>query len=468
MTGPGQSRRATNSARLAIAIVVGLLAAALPATALAKHDGKGHHATSHHTKGHHNKGHHNKGNWHNQAAGALYTATNNPAGNAVVMYTRSANGTLTKGASFPTGGVGIASQPPFGFPIVDSSGSMNLTRDGRLLFVVNAGPAGGGTISAFRVTNSGLQLADNSPISSGGALPISVTTHGNLLYVVNEESSDIVGFRFTSSGHLTQISTQPLSTAFPTTVSAQIGFSPDGRTIVVTERGLPAPNGVIDTFPVNWDGTAGPAQKNVAPTPNPFGFAFAGSHLLVSDAGFVATPSGSAANPGGSPPNPADPSQFFGSLTSYSLSGSGNLTFEGAFPSGGRAACWVVVTPDNRYAFVTNTLSAPAGSPAGILTGNGGVSRYSISPHGGLTLLGQTDVPASTPTQPSGFPGDETLSPDGRYLYVLIPIIVGGAPPNPPPTSHIDVYQVGPGGSLTFVQATNNDLPDGVSGIAAN
>jgi 6-phosphogluconolactonase len=463
MTGPGQSRRAVSAARLVIAIVVSALAAALPATALAKHGGRSHHAKSHHTKGHHAKGHHSGGNSPGQAAGAVYTATNDPTGNAVVMYTRSANGTLTKGATFPTGGVGIATEPPFGFPIVDSSGSMTLANDGHLLFVVNAGPsAGNGTISAFRVTNSGLQLVDNPPVSSGGLLPISITTHGNLLYVVNEESSDIVGFRFTSSGHLTQISEQPLSTAYPTTVAAQIGFSPDGRQLVVTERGLPAPNGVIDTFPVDWNGTAGPAQKLVAPTPNPFGFAFVDSrHLLVTDAGFVETPSGTA-------PNPADPAQFFGSTSSYTLSGSGGLTFKGEFPSGGRAACWVVITPDGRYAFVTNTLSAPAGSAAGILSGNGGLSRYSISPHGRLTLLGQTDVPASTSAQPSGFPGEEAMTPDGRYLYVLVPIIVGGAPPAPPPFSHIDVYRIGPGGSLTLVQATNNDLPDGVSGLAAS
>jgi 6-phosphogluconolactonase (cycloisomerase 2 family) len=436
-------------ARLVLMLAVGVLIAALPASALAKQHGKRHHAKSHHAHGHHNHGSH-------QNFGTVYTATNDPNGNAVITYTRNADGTLTQGASYPTGGKGIASEPPFGFPIVDSSGSMNLSRDGRLLFVVNAGPSGAdGSISAFKVTNSGLQLADNSPIDSGGQLPVSLTSSGNLLYVVNEISSNIVGYRVSSNGHLTQISVQPLSTTFPTTVAAQIGFSPDGKTLVVTERGLPAPNGVIDTFPVYWNGTAGPAQKLVAQTPNPFGFAFADRrHLLVSDAGFVATPPGVT-------PNPGDPSQFFGSVSSYSLSGGGNLTFNGDFPSGGRAACWVVVTRDGRYAFATNTLSAPAGSPVGATTGNGGVSRYSVSRHGRLTLLGQADVPPSQTGEPSGFPGDEALSSDGRYLYVLSPFILGGS-------SHLVVYQIGPGGSLTVVQATNNDLPNGVSGLAAS
>lgn len=55
--------------------------------------------------------------------GTVYTATNDPNGNAVVLYTRNANGTLTQGASFPTGGKGIASEPP--------SASRSLTRPAR-------------------------------------------------------------------------------------------------------------------------------------------------------------------------------------------------------------------------------------------------------------------------------------------------------------------------------------------------
>jgi hypothetical protein len=73
-----------------------------------------------------------------------------------------------------------------------------------------------------------------------------------------------------------------------------------------------------------------------------------------------------------------------------------------------------VVTPNGRYAFVANALSAPAGSAAGILSGNGGVSQYAISRHGRLTLRGQTDVPPSQAGTPSGFPGEEAMTNDGR------------------------------------------------------
>jgi hypothetical protein len=257
---------------------------------------------------------------------AVYTATNNPAGNAVIVFTRNSDGTLTQRETVPTGGTGSPAQPPFSFPIVDTSGSINLTQDGRLLFVVNDGD---NTISSFRVTQSGLELADR--VSSGGILPASLTSHGNVLYTVNEESSNIYGFRFSSSGDLEPLPGQApggqrLSSQFPNTVAAQIGFTPNGRQLVVTERGLPKATGVIDTFNISGNGLAGPAQPNTGVglvEPNPFGFDFdPAGHLLVSNAGLVLAPGD------GPPPIPQvfDPNEFVGSSTSYNLSNSGTIT----------------------------------------------------------------------------------------------------------------------------------------------
>jgi 6-phosphogluconolactonase (cycloisomerase 2 family) len=447
-------RSAVRTLRL-LAMLVAAVALLIPATAAA-------HGKRHHSR-HHGRDH---GYGDQAAPNALYTATNGPApaGNQVIMYTRHSDGTITQtGAPVSTGGNGSAKagQPPFGFPIVDSSGSTNLTPDGKVLFVVNSGD---NSISSFRTTSAGPVLV--SHVSSGGTLPISVTSSGNLVYVVNEESANIKGWTFDSSGHLTPIagSTQSLSVPFnpgssPTGVAAAIGFSPNGRQLVVTIRGLPAPNGTIDVFSVDWHGAAGPAVGHQSPTPNPFGFSFAGqNNLLVSDAGFVATPSGTATDPGGSPPLPQDPSQFFGSAASFKLSPSGGLTFKGDYPDGGRAACWLVVSKDGRYAFASNTLASPAGSPAGIGSGKGAISTFAISPHGRLTLLGQTDA------SPGGFPGDEAVSSDGKFLYVLNPAIIFAPKP-----SHIDVYRIGPGGSLTQIQSVGDAiLPPSVSGLGVN
>ena len=206
--------------------------------------------------------------------------------------------------------------------------------------------------------------------------------------------------------------------------------------LVVTHRDL----GVIDTFRLAADGSTGPAQAHTANAPQPFGFAFAGSHLEVTNAGSAATP-----------PDIADSSQLNGSVSSYDTVDSGALTATGNVASGGRATCWIAVTNDNRYAFATNTLS---GRVPDISTGKGAISRFSVATDGTLTLLGQTD------TGP-GFPSDVALSSDSQYLYVLDPTLTGDD------TSHVDVFRVGSDGTLTHVQSTARDLPRGISGAAA-
>ena len=97
-------------------------------------------------------------------------------------------------------------------------------------------------------------------------------------------------------------------------MAAQIGFSPDGRQLVVTLRGVPSTVGAIDTFAVNPNGslTLEQADRTASVDANPFGFAFTRSGtLLVSNVGQV---SGTFAYPGGSLPIPQilDPAQFTG------------------------------------------------------------------------------------------------------------------------------------------------------------
>jgi hypothetical protein len=406
----------------------------MPATAVAK-DGP--------------HGHANAGN----SAHAFYTETNTGA-NSVLVFRRNRDGTLAHPDRVQTGGRGIAATPPFGFPTVDGSGSVNLTADGRLLFVVNAGD---NTVSSFRVTASGLKLADR--VSSGGVLPISLTSSGHLLYVLNEVSGSIYGLRVWPNGHLTPIihSQRALSTVGPSGVAAAIGFAPGGRVLAVTERAI----GVIDTFRVRSDGSPGPAQRHTSGAPQPFALGFAGSFALgfagsfaleVSNAGFV-----------GTPPDTSDPTHLMGSVLSFNLASAGALTASGSFvgagaltatgnvASGGRATCWLVVTKDGRYLFTTNTLSDTV---ADATTGKGAISRFSVASDGKLTLLGRAD------TGP-GLPSDEALSSDSHFLYVINPTANGAN------SSHVDVYRVASDGSLTHIQSTARDLARGISGAAA-
>ena len=63
-------------------------------------------------------------------AGAVYTMTNAPGGNAIEAYARASDGTLTRVGTYPTGGDGGT---------LDSGHSIAVSRDGRVVVNVNAG-----------------------------------------------------------------------------------------------------------------------------------------------------------------------------------------------------------------------------------------------------------------------------------------------------------------------------------------
>lgn len=412
-------------------------------------------ARDHHRGGDRHRHHHSDGDHNGPPLSAVYTETNDPAGNQVLVFARGAGGTLPAEPTqtISTGGVGLASQPPFGFPMVDSQGALDITQDGRLLFAVNAGS---NTISSFKVTSTGPQLVDQ--VSSGGTEPISLTHSGNLLYVLNEASGNVSGFTFSDRGWLAPIpnSTQSIGTPGPGGVSAQIGFAPGGRQLTVTERcfqGCPlAPFGLIDTFRMNWNGTPGPVQPHPGDAPIPFGFAYQNSsNLIVTYVGYVATKSGQQ-------PDPPDPNQFNGFVGSDIVNPWSGITPNGTIPAGGRGTCWIVITGDGKYAFITNSLSDTVPD---IASGVGGISRLALSPSGQITFLGTTNLTpnAAGPT----FPTDLDLSSDGKFLYVAAPTLSFGLN-----TSHIDAYAVGPGGSLSSIGATDDSLAGGISGMVAH
>ncbi len=176
----------------------------------------------------------------------LYTMSNLVSGNTVISYTRNADGALTQSGSVATGGSGVGHG-------LENQGALAVSDDGKFLLVVNAGS---NDVSALQITSQGLNLTARA--SSGGRLPISVTSRGSLVYVLNRggEAGDpngdnISGLRLAADGSLTPIqgSTSPLSAA--NTNPAQIEFNPGGSVIVVTEHG----GGKIDTYTVDANGS---------------------------------------------------------------------------------------------------------------------------------------------------------------------------------------------------------------------
>jgi 6-phosphogluconolactonase (cycloisomerase 2 family) len=360
--------------------------------------------------------------------GAVYTETNDLTANQVIAFDRYSDGTLAETQRIATGGFGslnpvncdLGPAPP-ACPLIDSSGAVETSAAGGLVFAANAGSD---TISSFRVNVSGLTLVDQ--VDSDGALPQSLTVHGNTLYVLNQNSGNIAGFEFTTKGRLTEIpgSNQPLATPGPTGLAAQVGFDHSGATLTVTERGTD----LIDTFVVRHS-VAGPAIAHPTGVAGvqPFGFAYDSiGHLVLS----------------------AVVSLTDGLAISYQETLGGGLSRISTLSTGGGAACWVAITADNRFAYITNTATQS-------------VSRFALSPDGSLRLLGVTPLVDPVPV-PANLPTDEVISRDGRFLYVLVPGVLGGD------VGRIDAFRIGVTGGLTFIASTPATLPAGISGIAGS
>jgi len=301
-------------------------------------------------------------------AGALYTATNAAAGNSVLIFDRNENGSLTAAGSVSTGGLGTGAG-------LGNQNGIALTRNQRFLFVVNAGS---NEISSFAVEPSGLRLVDR--VFSGGQRPISIATHGSLLFVLNAggqagSSDNIAGFSIGRDGQLSPIagSTRPLSVSNAN--PAEIAWNDEGDLLAVTEKGTKR----IVTFTIDERGLPNGPNVSASSGLTPFGFGFGKRDQL-----FVSEAAASAAS-------------------SYAVSDSGTLSVISASVLDHQAAaCWLVVSNDGRHAYVANA-------------GTASVSGYSIDEQGTLSLLNADGVTGLTAPGPV----DETFSADGRFLYTL-------------------------------------------------
>ena len=341
-----------------------------------------------------------------EPVGAVYTMSNDPQGNSVLVFNRKINGRLEAADVFATGGLGTG----------DSLGNQSavvLDQSDRWLFVVNAGSHG---ISVFEVHAAGLQHIET--LASGGFRPISLALHDNLLYVLHAggnigEVDNITGFRIRHDGTLRPLSdsTRPLSEAV--TDPAQIAFTPDGSVLVVTEKST---NRLV-TYTIGNNGRPSDPILHDGAGATPFGFAFGKrSQMFISEA-FGGAPNASA-------------------VSSYKLFHQGDLQV--ISPSVGTtqtAACWVV-TNDGRFMYVTNT-------------GSGSIASYEIGFDGGLTLRNAL----AGKTGPGSGPIDMALTHDGGFLYALSS------------AGKIDAFRVQARGGLTALPGIK--VSPGSNGLAA-
>lgn len=338
-------------------------------------------------------------------AGAVYTMSNAPAGNAVIVFDRASNGMLAPAGSYPTGGTGTGGG-------LGNQNGLVLHQNERWLYAVNAGS---NDVTVFAIEGNGLSFIDR--VATGGVQPVSLAVHRRLVYVLNAGSDNLTGFRRDSHGRLTAIAGSTRALSGIGTAPAQAEFSPDGNHLVVTEK---ATNRVL-VYLVDQDGLLEPFTIYNSPTPTPFGFAFGKrDQFFVSEAA------------GGAP----DAS----TVSAYQLEANGTaLLVDPSVPTTETAACWVVVTDNGRFAYVSNT-------------GSGSISGYRIAPDGGLELLDADGRTADTGAG-SG-PIDLALSA-GHYLYSLN----GG-------NGTISAFRVTQHGALQPV-ATIPGIPAGANGLAA-
>jgi 6-phosphogluconolactonase (cycloisomerase 2 family) len=342
--------------------------------------------------------------------GVVYAMTNAETGNQVLAYPRLADGTLGPPEVHDTGGLGFVN----GVPVdpLRSQGSLVLSPDHRWLLAVNAGSD---QVSVFRMRTQGLELTDVA--SSGGVLPVSVTIHRDLVYVLNAggtvgDVDTIAGFTLSPEGRLSPLagSTRILSQA--STDPAQVGFTPDGSALVVTEKATDR----IDVFPVDDNGLPGAAPAvTLSEGAVPFGFVF--NHrgrLLVSEAA--------------------------GSVSSYVVTPDGTLSVvSSAVPNGQIATCWIAGNR-GRFAFTANT-------------GSSTLSSYGVGSDGNLTLL-----QAVAAALPGALPIDSATPRNGRNLYT----VNAG-------TGTVGTFAVGPDGTLLHLgDAPGLPVNDGAQGIAVH
>jgi 6-phosphogluconolactonase len=338
--------------------------------------------------------------------GAVYLQTNDAIKNAVVAYDRAADGSLAYLGAYETGGRGT------GEPHLPSQSSVVLSDDGRRLLVINAGSD---EITLFAIEAAGLGLENT--VASGGSTPTSIAVRGELVYVLNNGSASIDGFAIADKGlEPLPDSKRPLSEEGAD--GAQIAFSPDGTTLVVTERGTNS----ISAYAIDERGYADGPTTIPSAGQTPYGFDFTeGCALIVTEA--FGGDIGKAA------------------ASSYAVAAPGKLKpVSGSVGDTRSEVCWAAVTKDGRFVFVTNF-------------GDGTISSYGIGRDGEIELA--EAVAASTRLGEAGV-RDEAISSNGRFLYAL-----------DADAQKVHGWNVGTDGRLAEIGAFEG-VPPTVAGLAAS
>jgi 6-phosphogluconolactonase (cycloisomerase 2 family) len=337
------------------------------------------------------------------SATTVFVESNNPVPdqNAVLAFRQEEDGSLRQIGTFLTHGTGQLNLPKALGPD-DSSQEVVATPDGRFLFAVNQGSH---SVSSFLVRPDG-RLDFVGAFDSGGVQPDSLGISGDRLYVSNRGditsshpgtvAPNLTGFLIGADGSLSPI--QGSTVTFPVGTSpSQNLISRDGRFLFADLFGVPGTSAPQDNtfapFQINGDGTltlapGGNVGANVSPP------------VLL----------GAAVNP--------KLNIVYAGLTGaqqvgvFTYDETGRLSFVGAAPDQGLAACWCEVSRDGQFLYVATT-------------GSNSVGVFSLADP--LHPVQVQEFALGGPVAPPGTPAGQrqtadfqlALDPSGRYLYVV-------------------------------------------------
>jgi 6-phosphogluconolactonase len=342
-------------------------------------------------------------------AGKVFSATNSPAGNELIVLGRAADGSLALVERLATQGLGTGAG-------LGSQGAVTLSSDGRMVLVVNAASH---TLSLFSLTGRRPTLV--SVVDSGGLMPISVSESNGLVYVLNAGGAgSVAGFRLAPAGLQPIARSARALSAAGGTGPAQVGFSSDGGTLLVTEKDT---NKLMSWRVDTASGLLGAATVTPSAGVTPFGFAFDNrDRVFISEAFGGAALASTTSSYRFTEQQPAQP-----------------VLVSATVPTMQTAACWVVVTPNGKFAYTGNA-------------GSSSVSLYQVDREGSLAL---SEAAAGITGNGAGVT-DLAVSRSGQALYALAPA-----------ATRVVAFEVGADGRLT-PSSTLTGLPGVMVGLAAN
>lgn len=417
--------------------------------------------------------------------GAVYVQTNALDGNEVAAYGRNPDGTLTPIGNFATGGLGSTEfDGDEGLDPLISADSLIVTDNERFLLTVNAGSD---TITAFAI-NRDFTLTKTVEVWSGGVGPNSLAHRNGRVYVTNidrdgvafgdpntpraepNDEGNVVGFRLSRRGQLRQLLG---AVAELDNRPANIGFSKDGRRVIVTaitsgSAALPGENAEASVYVFNLrrrgqlrlaDTGTSTERDNAEGRNLPSAIDF--DSVVLNGNEYVVVTEAREFNSDGAPP--AFPALQSGSVTVYELGRDSSLRLteddfslgdpntENQFGANGQqlTACWIDFGHDGSTFYVSNAISATISSLR--LEDDGSVTVLDTVAAVGTSAFAELGVPIDGPTafgRTDGFI-DLDVSNGGEYLYQLEGL-----------SGNIGVYAVGPRGSLEQIQEVTGTLPD--------